>query len=445
MKFNRNQMLFLINKIKDGFEATHKGNIPKKSNQYYGYGKYDSQKPSIRGFMEQMPSIKSHLDSLNKEKKPNQTGFKSINGKRLYEAEQNAKKLRQFEFELDDFYAAIYLYAAGFSSEEDMVEGYKKEIPSTIYDGYYFSYKDYIIKEFVLSIDFSSEPFLATEWGLHDDKSNPRYIGTATLVGQHLYIDLQRKDGTDKLKLIAHVGKVHPSERRVTPCVFLGISVHAGNIIHAEAVLIQRDLKDSKEMTTDRQNKLNQYLMLKRNNHRLSYYGYSSLKELTVRNVPVSRIEHMVGALRAWSMDSKGNIVQSKFVIEENYRSFLFSALYHENEAKQVCLLNISQAINRRLCISTHPDQGTGTITYCILDIPPKRYKFIRGVYCHVGLENLPSRAGYVILTKEDEEFEPQVIERNEFDKYVQGNGKLIEMRKKLIEWKSSSANDLMK
>lgn len=440
MKLNRNHMLYLINKIRDGFEANLQNKFPKKGNQYYGYGEFDPKEPSIRDFMEKNEQIAAYIKGINKGKASHEMGYRAINGKKLYEFEQDAKRLRTYEFELDEFYSAIYLYAAGFESANQLVAQYEIERPSTIYDGYYFSFKDYTIKEFVLSIDFSSEPYLATEWGLHDDKSNPLYVGTASLKGQHLYIDLEREKGTDKLKFIAHTGKIHPKERKVTPCVFLGISVHAGNIIHVEAVLIQRDADETKEMTPGHIMTIKKYLMLKRNNYRLKYFGYSNLEELKVKAIPVDRIDHMIGIHRVWSMSNNGDIIQSKFVIEENYTSFLYSNLYNNNEAKQVCLLNISQAINRRLCISTHPDQGTGIITYCILDIPPKEYTYIQGVFCHVGLENLPSRAGYIIMMKEtSDNFEPMTITREEFNNIANGDKKLIKMRGKLLEWNNSS------
>lgn len=433
----RSKMAYLIQRIRQRFKAAI-GELPTRSKQFFGYGDYDTGQPNLPLWMSDLPAVRIELQKRNEGLERNQTAYRSIRGKKLYNIDREIRKGIKREFPLDAFHARIYLLAAGFEDESELEAAYLKEHPRTEFDGYYYSPRKHQIKGFKLEFDFSTTPYTVWETGIHDHPGQPVYQGTATRQGPHLYMELRREGGADRLTIYAHLDKLDLPDREVTPCAFMAISAYAGNIIHAEAVLIRGDLPGAAKEAETKIGLLQKYLFLQRSNYRLASYEYPELEDLRVGNAPVETIDFIIGTHRVWGFGPDGAIVQSKLVVDPDYRAHLHSELYRKNQAKQIVRMSISGVINKRVCISTHSRKDPDVINFCILEIPPKGQQFIKGVQCHVGLENGPMRSGYLMLVKCSSEIKPRIIPREDISNYIGEDEQLQELHRRLAGWQGA-------
>ena len=160
---------------------------------------------------------------------------------------------------------------------------------------------------------------------------------------------------------------------------------------------------------------IKRYLILKHNRIRVKANpGDDLLASLRVKGNPVNFIEQMIGVYRVLNFNSQGNLVISKFIINEDYTSSFEVATFGPSENIQVCLMEISSVVRRRLCITTYPKIGANIIAYVMVNIfRNQSAELTEGTFSSVGGNGATNPfAGPIVLQRvQSDSFKPEVIE----------------------------------
>jgi len=414
---------------------------PSNSNQLYGYGNYNERLPSLVDALNEHPAVKSHLENLNAGKKSNEQGFKSINGKYLYNKMQEVEDEKTKEIKLNDFYETIYLKYLGYKDLEAFQDANARAIAWTHYECFYYSFKNHAVQSFGMKLSFEADEIRARIKGFHDE-TEEQLEGTAEHKNGRLHIRAFNASGYE-IFLVATLGNERPQQLQYMYCAFLTVSSAGFPVSHRGMLLKTNDQPLNEESML----RVKRYMMLKRQSIRAPFRTLYALEDLKVNsNNSVDRIAHLVGTYRVWRYDDEGNIVQSKLTIADDYTTTLYSDLFTKEFNEQICLLDISTEYNHRLCISTHPSNtSTQIIYYAMVEIPHKRrVKYLNGVFCSVGAGREKSIGRDMVLYNDKSEFKPTLIEKEEIKGFVDGKPDLQILRSRLNDIEIENLRELL-
>lgn len=394
----------------------------------FGFNEYEDTNNSIRAYISNNIFVKQYLDELNEGVSPKKRVH--INGKYLY------NKIKDwdnglYDIKIDNFYQNVFLRYLDYPSLTIFEQNYFSQRKYTKYACFFYSFRYHQVRDFTIEIDFEQK--VIKQKGIHVYDRKKEYSGTIIHSGSCIDARLGSDKG-DSISMLAYVGETNPSDMKIISAVFL-FKASEGFPMTVEALMYRIDENDKisdKELFS----LASRYLQLKRNNFRVSPEIHRDLYTFKVKGNKVSQISNMIGTYRIWSYDNKLNIVQTKFIINPDYTSYLFTSYDDNEEKKQTCLLNISTVIRPTLCISTHPEVGMGLINYAMVDIASANDSIIEGVFCTVGIKgtNHNRSARPIILLREAEtrEFDPEIIEPKSIGTYIDSDIKLSLMKARL-------------
>ena len=367
------------------------------------------------------------------------------------------------------------------------------------YVGVYYSIKNYRIKKFLLTIDFSrlsENKFQASEWGFHvpgddriheDDYIPPEKVesldfeGEAYVSGKKLYINLrsevnERERDSMQMNIIGiceNRGGRGIENQIIIPCSVQTISLRGYNV-SLEAFLIQIKQKSAEEtrqnpaiffgpeipgISVEETTCLGLYLMLQRRNFWTRDTVPSSLNELQVRFTPVRYYtKWLAGKWRIWNfgIGEWGRVIQSLLEIKEGplFTSFLYPYVHEKNLAenpsleKQAAVLTLSDKIPpKKLCFASYV-VGEGShlnlINYAIFDLNKLRKGYAEGVYISGGNGSEQGLiGGYCVMSKivnyKEKRDKPQIFTRDKAEELAD-KMKITEMYESLHDlWKKKN------
>lgn len=374
----------------------------------YGFGNGSEYPHSLKNYILNNVKVASYINDNNI----------TYNGKYLYvKYKEIAKNKNTISIKIEDYYCQIFLLFLNL----DSFAAFRQEFVDTKhtytkYSVWYYSLKRFCVNSFDMEIDYTQDPFHVIEKGFHkseiDSAKNPVYEGFAERKRSYLYINLKGPED-DELKLISFISfnsNIHPKNLTFIRGILLGVSSNDLHPMTVECILLKEDNNiDTKTKETNILY-ISRYLMLQRHNFRVSTNSFKEPRLLHVKGRSINAIEHLAGTYRIWRVDKHSeNIIQSKFVINSDYTSYL-QVSYLANE-KQSCLLNIHSALGEKLCVSAHPEGTIGIIAYAIFDIPPPTDSAIfRGTFSHVGTGDGREFSADIALLKDENVFVPQIL-----------------------------------
>ncbi len=329
-------------------------------------------------------------------------------------------------------YGQVFLIYGGFHSQDELEEAHKEELdkiklvrrPSNKinYKGYFYSFPHFDVKEYDLDIEFCNRPQLTVTLTKFD---NHYTIETYTGLGifqngeRKIYLNLVEQNTGSKLRMTLVTGSAPESQPTFISCI-QAVSPF-GQVIDMESVLVKKQYAEANNsLVTD----VKKFLILHRNAFRLQSPPLN-LRRLTVRNVDVRELDELIGTFRVWRFDENFDIVQSKLVINEYYRTVCLTDHYNgrqhlEAYKKQYCSLSITKHLlgNSTLCITSYPIGSTEIVSTIVVKIPEREELITGGVLTLTNYqEGFPSGKALAMMKEENDGFPLKTIKKSEIEK----------------------------
>jgi len=449
----------LLDAAKRKFEAESiqkSVSIPSNKEDYFGFGKKNAKgSASLFTFVTGSKAVRHYLEN----KKINQN---KLNPKYFYNISLEASKLDDAEdvISADIKYLdilAVYLSEnieqyklavegnnearLSFKNFEDYVDknpainDEEREVQLTLlrsapgkvsdsatpYKAYYYSYREFSIKEFDILIDYvnkDSGKFPVQAKGIHsqgDSQTDERmYEGQAFQTTTCLSMRLLNADHNHPLTIIGYTSHQRAKNMRIILSTYQAISLW-GYPISAETILVKNSA------TMQELSHIQAYLRIQRRNFYIPPRIHTDLKQLKARNIRTEELARLVGRYCIWNIAGSEQVVQSVFTIEEDYGAYLQTLPADGVRNRHVCVLSVSTTAGKKLCVSSHPSQGISVINYAIIDCFAERDGLSDGVYCSVGPhERSQSISGCLVAMKTTEEIEAKTLNKKELRQLLQ-------------------------
>ncbi len=434
----RHELQQLIQEVRSKFEreCLEKGiTPPQESQQYFGYGPFiATEEPGIlRWHLAEHPSVKALLSAQHAEDRSKK--YARINGKDLYDRGRQLEKNPDLnETTLNNLYESVYflyLDCADIDAFRKKFLPQQRYAPLTVsFECHYYSFKAHALKRFHLDLIFAPGGKInAVQHGFMDQKPQIVFKGSGRLYRNCLRLALEHEG--EFMDMYLHMGDKDPQ----TAGMFLGLLITQSSSnfpISVETLLINKNLHLEAEDTLQ----IKRFLFLKRHHYRTFDHDYTSPQQLKIKKNLVNMIAQLAGhTYRVWSYTRSGDVVQSKFIIQQDYSATLLMSdkLYEENEQEQMCALAINDLIHQRLIVTMHPKAGIGVIGTCILEIPTRRSAVFTGVTCGIGLRGKKPALAYIALLRDDaSDFTPDIFASADLAALVAGNEHLAQLQKTL-------------
>lgn len=425
---SREDFILVYNKFVNRLYDDHRKEFPEEEpndQRVFGRGIHKERKYCAKQFMLKNSNVKKYISEYYKDKNIKD----KINSRYIYSLKKSTYDADKAEISIKEPYSTIIPLYLGYANFDEFIEDNSGENNWISYTGYYYSMRRNIIDSYSLKFRFDNRDlerhplhaqFKVKEFGFHNYSTNPEYSGYAyVLLGKlHLVMlsfDRESKATIDRLKMVFDTGG-NPAEKDSMKGAILAVSATQANpILSVETIIIKDEYKDCKaerydelsnedKIELDREKEeeilnVKRYLNLHRNNFWIRPTPLELEEILIKKSIPVDQISHLIGTYRVWRFDRDYNVVESKIIIENDYKSTCYNKNYkHSHFKKQVCLIKINKFLksrNETLCISTHPDKGTATLAYIILDmVSPLNWneedgKFLSGSISFVGQDNI--------------------------------------------------------
>ncbi len=401
-------------------------NPPSTDVALFGFNTHEDNDNNLRASMSQNPDVSAFLASLDKNKK------KPINGKYLYNKIQEWKGGAE-EIKIEAFYQTVFLAYLGHDSMEAFKGSYDLTLEFTKYKCFFYSFRYHKIREFSMEIDFQQG--VVKQKGIHQYDTNMEYKGS--FVRHRSCIDIRLlNESNDSISMLGYVGDIQEPQRMKIISVAVLFKASEGFPMAVEALMYRIDEEDENSDFETKETSIQKFLNLKRNNFRISSEIMRNTEGLTAKRINIEFINNMIGTYRIWSFDNNQNIVQTKFIVNKDYTAYLYTSYNDTKENLQTCLLNISTVIKPTLVVSAHPANGMGLLSYALIGIANANDSLIEGVFCTVGIRGERHRrtARPIILLREQDVFEPEVILHENVNDYVKDNKNLRKMKERLDE-----------
>jgi hypothetical protein len=393
----------LHQRITEKFERTCREqglDIPTLNYQYYGYGKFDEETPSIASFMKKYSPVEAFLEKIN-EGRPAYNKY-DINGKYLYDRLRDCSRKKKREIQLTSFYREVYSLYLDCQNFEEFRRRFLPKSDTRLYSGYYFAELDHEVRQFKMKIEFEGGGgYRLSIWRLYDYEGEKVYTGDGMLLNQCLYAQLKAGGMQDRIiQVVASVGPDFSSDREV---VCLSLQTVGPDLypISTQALLLNDHTGNGR--LDEPHLELRRYTNLTRKNFRNSFSAIRNFRELRLPNqLHVNFLDPLVGTFRVWRLDEKGDIVQTRMEIKEDYSTFWYSKYYRNLvPEKQLGYLNVSTIFDSQLSLSFHPEGSTTPLSYAILKIPEAGNRLLRGGFCTLGPHDSEFELNKIFLLKE--------------------------------------------
>lgn len=464
----------VISKVRQVLEAQNEELGSGIGASFYGFYGYDGDPLSIKGVMMEDKEVKIYLQEYIKkyygEKSVKYSYLengdladKVISGKYLYDRNREARKSLQ-SIKLADEYIDLYAVFVGCSSLKEFVETRCGDLepslvkdqlqmlrvdakrssvgPSASFIGYYYSYRDDLIKKFLLEIKYNSGKAIQT--GFHfrsgetiykpGDEMNidpsTIYSGKLSQAGNSaLAITLTGKENDKKnyMSLIMYTGGMNIQEMTLVRGHLQTVSAH-GYIFSAEIffVRVTDDISvkgrllspnyDFDEAIASKVSYVKKYLYLQRRTSRIPQDTEQDIKQVRAKGNTLDLLEPMVGTWKIWGVDRNYRVIQSKLVVKQDYSARLF--VYGINGIEeQVCLFRVSKDRNGiNVWISAHQQKGIELKNIALLEMPSvysKNMKIVEGTSTGVGVRRVKFAMTPLVFIKtdaKDSEFQPTIL-----------------------------------
>ncbi|MEO1258896.1 MAG: hypothetical protein AAFZ15_08855 [Bacteroidota bacterium] len=408
--------------------------ITQKGASLYGFGKFSNVPNTIKGIMLESEAVKDYMNKYFQPRVNKNTvrHAKFLNGKFLYDRYRDLKNEKE-TIEFSGLYQELFFRFIGYRNIEvflDKIEQEgdkvnKEEIniqralieslddgePSRLaieYHGYYYSINNHETPFFTLKVDFYKE-MIAQEDDFHDAKIGvepKNYRGKGRLIGGTVYFNLKNAKN-NVMNIFIYRGEVDLRKKKYFRGCFMTISSHGYPVYGKVVFLNVNELgKGSPEY---HENKLwaQRELFYDFKNFRVSPRIEDTLKDISVNKTKLRVIEPMVGVYIVWSFTNmRENILQSIFIIKENFHSTL-RTYHNDNVEEQVCLIRLANGTNgKNLYVSTHEQRGLEARNTSFIEMELRGGKFTKGSFCSIADQPHPfsfNRAGYMVMVKINE------------------------------------------
>jgi len=305
---------------------------------------------------------------------------------------------------------------------------------ATSYKAYYYSYREFSIKEFDISIDYVNQDggkFPVRAIGIHsqgDSQTDKRvYEGEAFQTTTCLSMNLFNTDHNHPLTIIGYTSHQRAKNMRIIISTYQGISLW-GYPISAETILVKNGA-NMQELSH-----IQAYLRIQRRNFYIPPRIHTDLKQLKARNIRTEELARLVGRYCIWNISGKGQIVQSVFTIDEDYGAYLHTLPAEGVRSRHVCVMSVSTTAGKKLCVSSHPSIGISVINYAIINCFAERDGLSNGVYCSIGPhEQANSISGCLVAMKTTEDIEAKILTNEDLRQLLQ-KGTYERMFHRLLE-----------
>lgn len=314
----------------------------------------------------------------------------------------------------------------------------------TYYTGFYYSIREFRVKKFGFAIDENdidqNKEIRLYEWGFHDKtdlnflelkrgliaqelgKDDPEPIENSKSPSINFDFEKSKKSTVSKIAFKGR-GKFKDNKLffgRLTDgktfiqimCAFKSLNFLQGTV---QAVTIEGDpisvevfllkVKSKEEVypldmidvykdlkgysaTQEELKHIVLFLISKRNNYLISAKS-TTPDSLSTGGVFLRDLrDKLVGTYRVWNFDTSNQIVQSRIVIDKEYRCFLFPYFedidtVDENKRVQCCVLNINSTFLGKVWMPSFVKLQASNIA--IIDFINRDKKILKGVYGSVG------------------------------------------------------------
>jgi len=275
---------------------------------------------------------------------------------------------------------------------------------ATAYTAYYYSYREYSIKNFTVKIDYINQhdgKFPALAVGIHsqyESETDKRiYKGEAYETTTCLSLSLFNEDNRHPLTIVGYTSHVRAKNLATIFSSYQAISLR-GYPISAEAILVKN------EAPSEQLAHVMAYLRIQRRHFYIPPRIHNNLTRLKARNLRTEELVELVGRYRIWNFSQRGYIVQSVFTIEADFGAYLETLPRETIRNKHICVMSVSTIAGKKLCVSSHPSQGISIINYAIIDCFVEPNGLSDGVFCSIGPnKKADSIAGSLVAMKTEQ------------------------------------------
>lgn len=451
----------------------------------YGFSNYSKSKNTIKGLMISEKDVKNYVVSYCKEnyesgkyrnfrrkwKSNDNFAENIINGKYFYDRCYEYGKVQTVK--LTGIYQKLYFIFIGYEDIYQFLEGelHKEKLSKTIVDsqlsllkasttskhlsnitakfiGYYYSYRDHIVKKFILDIDYVTGK--AEQIGFHyrqtdillENKSinevylpeNTRHTGSVTPVDQGLALTLNGENSS-LMNILLYLPGKNIQDMVLVRGHLSTISAHS--YIFAGEVFLRREYEklpksymaspayDHEKGRYDEIKAIKNYLFLQRRTAYIPPKLIENINEIRVNKKMPSLLDPFVGTWKIWGLDRLNRIVQSKLYVDENYNGVLSIYSNIESDSRepieeQVCIFRIADDNDgHSLWISAHQEEGIQLRNVAVVKLPKtKKENVLEGASINIGVQRIDygfSNLVFIrILEKEQQKFHPKVLEQQD-------------------------------
>ena len=387
------------------FEHECGGILPATVAQKYGFGEYskDNNASSLRKAISSNTAVVKYLENVNHGIDPTHSGCQTVETKNnLYVKYNNLTKRKQLKENINMVQLTCWMLYLGYPTYDSFKGSKQKSKSGITYTSFFYNYEKDDIMNCTFNVNYDNNPYkVSMEIVLFDKLIE--YSGEGRKQNNYLYINLKGNRKTTWQDQFNFVAQVNDTEKPdLIGGMFLCVSSNY-RPSSGEMILITNKYNNADDIR-----KIKRYLFLKRNRHIAK--NFFEPKKLKVKKHNIDEIAQMVGHYQVLNFDRNGNLMISKFIIDEFYNARFITYVYSPNENNQICLLNISSVINKRLCISSHPQDGMGIIAYVIINIPKTGEKINKGVFCSVGQTGNMPASGPIVLQMTEKDIEPKKV-----------------------------------
>lgn len=354
--------------------------------------------------------------------------------------ENKFSKAKSKYYDMLEHYAnALYIYL-GFEGREDFLKRYTEEIH---YKGYYYSALNMCVQEFNLAISkqsyFENTSFIsdAKVSGFHN-ASPPITLmlaEPAERIGKSIGLKFNFQDYFLTLQLHFGGEPIDSSTIANFECLFGAISGNTvlGFLCSVEVLFLKEKSKnelndiDLKKYEEDKEKKIKEisrYLYIRRNNFSTDVADGKvlyNLRELKINTIKIKDVSLLAAkTFRIFNFDLDGGIVQSKFIIYDNYSAEIFVPGIMENDESMKCFLSVNNMSDMRLLVYAYRERNILYST-TVFEVPERldgSKTIMNGAFCVFG-RGYPPVGDIFVMCLDATDFKPSKISKNKIKKVL--------------------------
>jgi hypothetical protein len=418
----------LTERVKDACEKAGEP-VPKTQEEWMGYKDPNMKKINMNSLIKNSSFVIAYLKKYNKTVE----AF-SIND--LYNATRTMKKGEDIEFR--GIYEQVYFLVFDGKTREEFFKEFPMG-PSVIYHGWYYSQSQQV-KSFELTIrqTFDDE-YYASVKGFHNQKEEIVLIGSMTSIESSWLVATRSKDPFLYLDISIHKGNNLTSD-----AVLLSNANFFKGIIHSingnrdpialECFFLRQGIKDYEASVLN----IKRYLNLTRNHFQVRMDEFlpedESIDKLRIQQSNISHLTDLTDKyfqILTYNFLS-GEILRSKLHIREDFTGLITDlaqsgAKGEPKVQEHECRLSINNFhMVSRLLLEVKDNAGEGFSTFTIIEIPDKVDAVIHGAFCTHGGQKLKPVGGLFVMSLTKASVEPRTYSRRDAQLETDAETKLL-------------------